>query len=349
MSNCVILIYLRQVYWLIKRFILRLFLSDLEYNTYAYSLRFVEFKKDNYHRGAYSSSNKEKLIIFITNSDAIVGGLCDRLRGCISTYSLSKELNIKFKIFWKSPFDIEDYLDQNIYNWRMNNEPHTSFPYASPICVASKYGTAETPVNIRLQEMSYQKRTMRNAIEHSKKSTEFHIYSNAYFGDTNFSDLFRELFKPSIRIQKLIDKYSFDKGNYISISFRFLQLLGDFKEQYGGKVLDDNEKQIYLKDSIALIRKLYDGNRHRVSNVLVASDSETLLKEAQKLDYVFVIPGHISHTSLPGNSFDKEFVDFFMISRACHAYLAQKGDMWMSTFPYYASLVGNIPFSIIRY
>lgn len=41
-----------------------------------------------------------------------------------------------------------------------------------------------------------------------KKNTsvaQFHLYSNAHFGDTAYFTLFHELFKPSSHLQELID------------------------------------------------------------------------------------------------------------------------------------------------
>lgn len=47
-----------------------------------------------------------------------MGGLADRFKGAVFTYSLAKLLNRKFNIEWSEPFCIEDIFKQNVSDWK---------------------------------------------------------------------------------------------------------------------------------------------------------------------------------------------------------------------------------------
>ena len=83
--------------------------------------------------------------------------------------------------------------------------------------------------------------------------------------------------------------------------------------------------------------------------VLVTTDSITFLHEAEKLNFVFTIPGKIGHIGY--HSEDdvqiKTMLDFYMISKAKKAYLGCSGDMYKSNFAKSAAMTTNIPYEEI--
>ena len=86
---------------------------------------------------------------------------------------------------------------------------------------------------------------------------------------------------------------------------------------------------------------------------MVNSDSITFTERAQAFPYVFVNPGsitHIDNTRDKGyETFEKTFLDFFMIANAERIYLLKTGRMYKSGYPYAASLIYGKPFKVINF
>ena len=88
---------------------------------------------------------------------------------------------------------------------------------------------------------------------------QVHLYSNTYFGDHKFRELFHELFKPTDDLQKSINEnISAIGGDYIAMVFRFQQLLGDFKEG-DFKVLSETDQSKLIVKCIKEIEKKWNG------------------------------------------------------------------------------------------
>ena len=180
---------------------------------------------------------------------------------------------------------------------------------------------------------------------------QFHLYSNAHFGDRAYSTLFHELFRPSSRLQKLIDiNLQHLKGEFIAASFRFVQLLGDFKDECEGITLSDFEREKYISDCVKTVEKLHSD--HLSDKILITSDSSLFLDEVRFLSYTYIVPGEISHTdgkSMDNSpTFDKEFLDLLLLSKAKVIYRIHKGKMYYSGFPLTAGMIGNVEVKTIE-
>lgn len=278
-------------------------------------------------------------VVFMSDGLWVSGGLCDKFRGIVSLYLLCERLKCEFKIRWVYPFNIEDYLIPNEIDWLYESE-----------CIKDKGCEA-------IQMMSYgdyfdivekdkQYKRLKSLLEKKTDLREIHVYTNAHFGNNDFNRIFSLLFKPSKRISKLLNQY-LPSCHYISMSFRFLQLLGDFQDRSGGEVLSDEMKDIYIENTLRFLSKYHEENTTRM--IFVASDSSIILDRVKGLPYVFTTPGLPKHSDLPAHNFDKEFLDFFTISKADEIYLCKTGKMYTSGFPYYASLAGGKTFGIIDY
>lgn len=86
---------------------------------------------------------------------------------------------------------------------------------------------------------------------------QIHIYTNMYYADDRFGLLFNKLFKPAPILQSWIDENLQILGqNFIALSFRFQNLLGDSVD---GKIVYSPEEQRELINScicqIELLRK----------------------------------------------------------------------------------------------
>lgn len=136
-----------------------------------------------------------------------------------------------FKIVFE-PLHLEDYLAPNEYDWRIGEDEIDWDLAKSYPCVLLTYHN--DPHN-RWQHF-VQSTVLRSYFR--KHCTQLHVFTNMIPSDEEYRTLFHELFKPADDLQQLIG-YHLEKlggkGNYISCTFRFRQLLGDFKE--GGATL----------------------------------------------------------------------------------------------------------------
>lgn len=301
---------------------------------------------DRYSKEAVVIHNKRKRAVCIYDDKFRNGGLADRLRGIVSIYKVCKEQNIEFKIIFNHPFKLTEFLIPNKIDWNIqSHELNYNTSITEPCFI---YTQIDCEYEAYKQEKWFKK-------EFKKKYQEFHIRTNAIFSyKYDFSNLFNELFKFSPRLQASIEKQKEFLGtNYISTSFRFLNLLNDFNEADSiSKKLSENEKHALIAKNIAQLQKMHYIYPKR--RILVNSDSTTFLREAVKFEFVYIIPGNVTHiggqnTSNEYQTFEKTFLDFFMIANAERIYLMRTGQMYNSGYPFAASKIYNKPFEKIEF
>lgn len=287
----------------------------------------------------------EGIVVNVFDGTMQMGGLADRLRGIISTYSICKKKGLDYRLFFESPFPLEDYLEPNIYNWKIDENE-----------IAYNKKQSKVVILDTTQNNEYQKKKQKRFLDKSIKNDVYqkHVYTTAAFAyDENYQELFWELFKPSKRLQAAIDKeLSVLKDGYISVSCRFLDLLGDFNETQGyGIVLGEDEQKKLIGKLKYQIEELHD--KYPKSVILVNSDSVKFIKEMRSLEYVYSIEGNVTHIDAENDEYnydkyEKTFLDFMVIAKAAHIYLLRSGDMLRSGYPYAASKLYDSPFSIIE-
>ncbi len=266
-------------------------------------------------------------------------GLTDKLRAITSVYYWTKKNGYDFIIFFNYPFDLQEFLIPNCYKWDENkNSIVYSKKDAVPKALISYNGIFGEKKNVELH-----KYYLDSLAKEGEK--QIHLYTNTYCYDEYFRECFHELFKPSLELKKELDFFSKEIGNsYITISFRFAQLLGDLKDTFG-KPLPQNEKtELILKCKEAILPILK--KNPNASKVLVTSDSETFLAEVSSLPYVYLLPGKIGHTAnnISKDEVKKTFWDMFMISKSLKAYMVRTKQMYKSGFAKRAAMIGNIEF-----
>lgn len=274
------------------------------------------------------------------------GGLADRLRGILSTFYICKKLNVPFRLVFSSPFSLKNYLMPNKYNWL---DEHNMLRYDIP--------KENVLILDTTQESAYQKRQQKKWLEKKirQRNGQIHVYTNASFSyDNGYHKLFHELFRPSEELQKSIDDQLAVLGEqYISISCRFLNLLGDFNETHGyADTLAEEEKAELLISVISQIENLHQ--KHFKSKILCNSDSVTFLQMVKELPYAYVIPGEVTHIDAKDTRgdykrYEKTFLDFFMIAHASHIYILKTGRMHKTGYPIAASYVFEKPIDIIQF
>ena len=267
------------------------------------------------------------------------GGLSDRIRGIVSIFAYCQQHQIPFYIHSTYPFELKDYLEPNQYNW-----------YIAPEEVSHNAEEAE-PMLLFCHLLNhkfhrrYLDKKVRQAMSNKK---QLHIYTNTFIEDRNFTFYFNQLFVCTPRLQELIDAASKLVGNnYISVSFRFQNLLGDFEDDNNYE-LPEKEKKELIEKCIRKVAEIHD-NQYPEANVLIAGDSKKFIEAAQEsLPYALTIPGNVVHVDYAKEAsyydYAKVFIDWFVLSHAKKLFLLKTGRMYKGGFAKRASKISDAPY-----
>lgn len=333
---------------IIKRHLKKSLEKHTIYKWYVIRPQKYKYLKNKLLNGYYYDVNKlnnntNKTVVCVFDGRIKQGGLADRLRGIISTYYLCKQKKLCFKISFVNPFNLTNYLIPNCVDWQISPEDLNYNLCDTNVCFL------DTNTDTKFEKKK-QKKWLNQQL--NLKYKEIHVITNAAFSyDVNYSTLFKELFKLSPRLENTILKHKKILGtDYLSISCRFLDLLGDFNETYGtNKQLQANEKENLILANLIQLHKLHC--KYPKQKILVNSDSITFLNRAKEKEYVYVIEGNVTHidntSSTTYETYEKTFVDFFMIANASKIFLFKTNLMHNSGYPYAASLIYNKPFERI--
>lgn len=288
-------------------------------------------------------------IVFVNNGWIWHAGLCDRLRAIVTVYDWCKDHDKIFKIHFVHPFTLQDYLMPNQYDWLIESE-NVVYDLQQSVPMQMIYGTSVERLRLNGKLYPLAEQWMENRMLNEKR--QIHLYTNLFTSKTfgHFSKSFNELFRPVPRLQKLIDGHLTNiGGKYISISFRFTTLLGDFTD-CTGTPLPTAERIELIERSLEAINTI-SRQAPAHDRILVTADSETFLSKAKQMNNVYVIPGKVGHIDYDhGDDVNmKTFLDFFLISKAEKVYLARSGKMYRSAFAKTAALVNDKPFKVFEY
>lgn len=287
---------------------------------------------------SYTGNIKSKTLIYMADGKMRHGGISDRLRGIASVYKLCKKYGFNFKIYFVHPFCLDDFLVPNEYDWRVQSDELIYDRVISKPIVRS----TGLPLRWDLQEA-------RMMTKVSGNKNQYHIYTNACFAENEFSLFFSELFKPSYKLQYYIDEnLKMIGGDYISISYRFQQLLGDFKDS-PAKKMDEKEAVNLIERCIGACRNIHE-NAPKHTKVLVTSDSTRFLDAVRMLPYVYIIPGIIGHMDyeVTSETHLKTFLDLFLISKAHKAYNVISKEMYNGGFSMRGAMIGGIEYEVLK-
>lgn len=313
------MLYIGNIFNLFKGYFRRNFIES-------YTL--VRIWKKRYHVVNNNKKNRYANNVVISALDSLTYscGFADKLRGIVSSYAYAKAQNRPFAIVHQSPFLIDDYFVPNEYDWREKRDKIS-------------WNLRDVAIVLILDS----KRNKDHLIEQvQNKPKQIHIYTNtdliedinlAFNQSYTFDKLFNELFKPSPCLQKRIcDIKSLMSEKYISISLRFVNLLGDFQEK-GSIPLIQDEQEALIKKCIDEIHKIRKENS-QVNKILITADSMKFLGAVSKFDFVYIVPGESGHSGYKGDSeiMMKTMLDFLFISYAEKVYLIKSEEMYASHF-----------------
>ena len=277
-----------------------------------------------------------KSVVLIFDGNVYNAGLADKLRSMTSVYYWCKKNNIEFRILFTYPFVLSDYLLPNSYAWVIRLD-EINYSKASPKALISYNNLFGAEKNTELHR-SYLDSFLATGYE------QIHLYTNTYCYDSHFSECYNELFKPKGELEKELEVFHKQIGcDYISISFRFTQLLGDLKDSFGTP-LSDKDKRILIDKCIDSIKPIIEDCG--VRKALVTSDSETFLDEIEGLPFIYIIPGAVGHimNDVTDEQIRKAFWDMLMISHAKKAFMVRTPIMYRSGFAMRSAMIGNVPF-----
>lgn len=312
----------------------RRFLKNVFVRNYQWKRIVRKHLMQYYSVDAAKSTSGDRMVVCMADGRRLHGGLADRLRSYVSYYGFCKEHGLRFAINFTSPFRLEDYLVPNRYDWTLKpGELTYNLSQAQPLFFKSS-GV------LTAMERKYQLNLINKYLL-DKNHIQHHLYSNFSFGEDRFEEYFNELFKPSERIAAIVDKCKSDLGaGYISISTRFLELLGDFKEPKNKIVLSADEQERLIEECRGIVERLHSENPE--VKILLTSDSQRFLDSCKNLEYIYIPDGEIAHVDIKGEcDHTKTIVDFLLIAGASSVYQIKCGDMYDGNFSLRAAQAGG--------
>lgn len=295
-----------------------------------------------------------KTVVYMVQTETTFsGGLSDRLRAIVSIYAECKRQGLPFRIVFE-PLHLQDYLKPNKYDWSIDRQ---DIIWDMRRCYPCTILTYHHHLGNHRQRWA-QRLLLRSFIK--KDAEQIHVYSNMATEEKRYGKLFKELFVPTQELQEQINyhlQHIGGKRNYISMTFRFRQLLGDFKE--GGETLDEREKGLFVQRCIACVNRMHQ--KQPGKKILVTADSATFLESLKASvhghgleaydSWLYLIPGKVVHMGFTHDAdkqtYMKSFVDYYMLSHASTVYLVRDKLMYHSGFPYRAAILNGADYQEI--
>lgn len=307
-------------------------------DTVRFFLRDIRLSKGNYH---WSFRPSLPLVIYtLDDRKGYTLGFADRLRGMISAYAYAKAIGHGFRIDHVEPFEVQRFLEPNEVDWRLRQgERRDTLPFSLTICIMDYE---------RGERVPYIPHCLQT---HFLSNVDFIPVVNAhYHTDYTYAGLFRELFRPSAYLLDSLRPYlHYIEEGYISVSFRFMQLMGDLKD-VDGDTLPPAERESLILRCLDFVERLH-AQHPTYRRVLVTADSRTFIERVEALPYVITLPGEIGHIGFMKSEgiFLKMFQDFYMISQARLVFMGYTGKMYKSHFACSAALTTDAPYQAIKF
>lgn len=302
---------------------------------------FRDFKKAlMMYSWSHTSERKQQIAVLLVDGKYSHGGFCDRLKGIVSLFHYAQVNNIPFRIDYTYPFKLSDFLLPNQYDW-LSKEGEISRHFADVkyICLV------RDPSAKRLLQLNTDKQIHCHANRDIVEQLNV-----AYQTNYDWSSLFNTLFRPSPELSGLIAHYKELMGtNYISAQFRFINLLGDFKDNRNF-ILSDDQKESLIEKNLRAVLNLNQQYPNRM--IFIATDSITFSERVAQLKNVYTLSGNIVHIDyIEGETrsvYLRVFLDFYLLAESERIFAIGTKEMYRSEFPLYASKVKEVPFERIE-
>jgi len=303
---------------------------------YLYEFRIYKtYAKSNY------KIQSQKSITIIIDDNFSQSGFLDKLKGIISGAWLAEKLNIKFNVFISdSKSSLSSIFRNDKKHLILNNNQYLFNQNVSRPIVIYNF----TPRNLK----SVRKRFNCNY------NYNYNLYCNENLLNLFYDDELEMKFKWSNLYYSLFDfeclnlnktNKLFINKKHIGIHFRFMNLLGDFKDVRINE-LSDIKKHEIIDLSISKLNSLITKNND-INSFFIKSDSITFLSLVNSLYFndnrIVIDFENIGHTGLYNdeNIFKKAYKDFYDLSTCSIIYQISLQNMRISEFSKYASYINN--------
>lgn len=284
----------------------------------------------------YGGVKSKDVFFFVIDPRFKHPGLADRMKAIIFCYNEAKKNGLKFKIIFKEPFKLEDYL--------------------MPVDIAkdwvADYGDLEYSV-------FYTRfvNEVRGWDLKARKGRQYHCYN--YTGDTipeifedtgyRWDDLYNELFTPSLDIQKAIAATGIEAKTYIAIHLRFVNALECFEEgHFNALRTEEEKKKLIVRCQNGILHIMH---RHPCCKAMIFSDSKRFISSLDSMDVITLDPVAVGHICYNNNCEQllKTFLDQYMISRAVKVYMVTAPEMYgNSCFSLCGARIGGVEYETVR-
>ncbi len=297
-------------------------------NNYRYFVRNVRFYVSHFKMEKLKRPS-EKCMYFWIDPTMKHPGLTDRFKAAVNVYYIAKVNNLKFKLIFDSPFNLSDYLipAQKELDWRADVSC-LSFVYPS-----SKMFSYNGQNDIPKLSNNINQYICRNYIGY-----DMLLINKVENYEKVWGECFRELFKPSDRLNLELLKTGLIERSYVSVHFRFVNALEKFEEGY--------YNELSIGEQEALIDRCLNAldvvKKREQSPVVVFSDSNRFRNIARQNGYI-ILDGKVGHVSFvhDDNVVMKTFVDYITLGRSKKVYRACAKELYGTVFSFYAALSGG--------
>lgn len=263
-------------------------------------------------------------------------GITDRFRAISGVCETAIHHSLEFRIQQESPYSLRDYLIPNEIDWA------APWPKDGGSHIFLADGDWET-----------QRNTLDFFVRHCQDSV-LYIHGNSSFGIPYFKKNMRTLFKTSAPLESLIHETLKKLGNFNSVTFRFVNLLGDSNEDVEGYItLPECEQKSLINTCITTLLHIKSTT---ALNFLVTTDSSKFLRHLDFLNEtgIYHLEGddvhqHVGYSEIVSQkAMLKSFAEFFLIGRANIAFQIKVGPMYVSSFPERAASIGGVPYELLE-
>lgn len=287
-------------------------------------------------------------IILMFDQNFSKGGFVDRLKGIVSAYYLSKEVNIDFRIYFSNEKDPLINVINNSVIQLINN--------SKDICYSKKK-------SIPVIWYNYLPPKSKSLLIKLRYRKQIHLYTNMnvlldYFTNLDdavkcWSNIFNKVFTFSNNYF-IIPESSRNYRKKIGLHLRFTGMLGDFSD-ISFHNISLIEKNLMIEWCFKNV--IFLTNKYENAFISIVSDSKNFLNILQnsfELNLIrnqfFIEIAYIGHTAndASGEVFIKTVRDFITLSECDKVYQLRYGKMHKSDFSKYACMVNLKEFELLE-
>ena len=289
-----------------------------------------------------NTAKERRIIRLHINGGSDSPGLADRMKAYVSTYIIAEESGYKFYLYHDCGFQLDDYLEPNEVDWRIEkNNINFGIRHFKILWSASHI----KPLNPRILE--YHTHFYQDVISNlpDELKDKYSMY-----------EVFNRLFKPTSYLTSLLEKafqsLKLSENAYIAVHCRFLDFFEAVEHKSDEypfmKHASDEEQMSMIRSVHKTLDIIHYENMGKP--ILLFSDSSKFLNSDHQ-EFIRTVNGKVGHIfthSGDKNVIDKAFVDMFLMSKANKVYNIIGPGTLASGYSQQAALIGNKPFERIE-